>query len=618
MDTEESSMAFIKTRLPQKKTLTISGFSGVDFANDETEADAGRSPWAANMTADIAGRPVLRPGYVTLLDAEESINGIHFHKDAMLLHFGTAIAPVNVDNDGEYSIGTQYSGMSDVRSVSFYMNGKTYIMDGAHYICFDGSSFSEVTGYIPTTVINRLPAGGGTVLEAVNMLTGKRKNSFTADGVSTVYQLDGDGLSLTQVCVNVDGTELSENTDFTVDRGAGTVTFVTAPADDGGVDSITVTFELTANGKQRITACTTAELFGAGNAMRIFITGDPLYPNVDYMSGLYDPTYYPDTGYTKIGSDDTAILGYIKQYGSLVIVKEAQDGRGGLFLRQAASMDDGSIVFTVKEGVQGIGAINRTAFANVCGDPCILTGNGVYGLTSDAVTNQQSMQLRSWYINPRLINSESLGSAVLATWGRLLIAAVGTEMFVANTESKNRNRTGDFGYEWYHWTDVPSRVLKEHEGTLFIGTADGKLRRFKSVSEHGMNAYSDDGAGINAMWTTPLLDGGCFMKKKNICRRGTGILIKPFIRSSGEIFFTTDKSYRSVTGSYTSDVIDFDDIDFNRFTFNCRDNPKVEVSPKKFRGVLQFQMGVRHTAANEGFGILAMMITFTVRSYIKK
>ena len=132
-----------------------------------------------------------------------------------------------------------------------------------------------------------------------------------------------------------------------------------------------------------------------------------------------------------------------------------------------------------------------------------------------------------------------------------------------------------------------------------------------------MECYSDDGKGIEAIWTTPLMDGGDFLRYKSISRRGTGILAKPYARSSGEIFFTTDKSLMEVTNRFHMDILDFNDIDFNRFTFNLRDDPKVCINPKKIRKVLNFQMGIRHTAPNEGFGVLGIMITYALGGVIR-
>ena len=55
----------------------------------------------------------------------------------------------------------------------------------------------------------------------------------------------------------------------------------------------------------------------------------------------------------------------------------------------------------------------------------------------------------------------------------------------------------------------------EHDGKLYFGTDDGKVMVFSGE-------YADDGRAIDAIWTTPLLDGGNFMQEKNISRRGNG------------------------------------------------------------------------------------------------
>ena len=534
----------------------------------------------------------------------------------MIVHHGSTFSVVVVDEGGVYSIGSaQISGRGDAVSQSFHMNGVTYFLDGSKYTQYDGETFSDVEGFIPTTTIGREPTGGGELFEGVNMLTPYRKNSFSADGTASKYQLDGKDIADNSVTVWVGGEK--QTSGYTVDLANGTVTFTKAPADDSGVDSVVIQFAVKTSDREKILRCTHCALFGLGNDTRVFVTGDPQNKNTDYMSGLYDPTYFPDTGYTKIGSDDTAIMGYIKQYGDLIIVKEGQGGRGGLFLRSAVQQEDGTAIFSVMEGLQNIGAVSPYAFANINGDPVFLTENGVFGLATNSVTNQTCAQNRSWYVNPRLTAEEDMENAFAAIHGKYLMLAVNEKIYVANSEAKNGNRTSDFGYEWYYWTGIPVRVMAAHEGTLFIGTKEGQLRRLKDPTYDGVSAYSDDGKGIDAMWTTPLLDGGNFLRFKTIAKKGVGILAKPYARSSGEIFFTTDKVEGLKTAEYTFDILDFNDIDFNRFTFNLRDDPKVCVSPKKLRKVLNFQMGVRHTAPNEGFGILAMMITYSVGKFTK-
>ena len=53
-----------------------------------------------------------------------------------------------------------------------------------------------------------------------------------------------------------------------------------------------------------------------------------------------------------------------------------------------------------------------------------LSPGGVYGLDTNAVTQQRSVQLRSFFINPRLTRESSLGEAVGAVWGQFCVVCV--------------------------------------------------------------------------------------------------------------------------------------------------------------------------------------------------
>lgn len=593
-----------KTAPVRQKRITIDRFLGVDFANVETEVDTRRSPWAPNMVADKAGYPEKRPGYTCLQSYPGPVHGMGFFQGNMLVHAGTKLY------GPEKTI--LYSDMAERRSAFFHWEDKLYILDGSHYLVYDGAQAKEVEGFIPTTVIGREPSGGGTLFEAVNLLQPKRINSFVSDGAATEFLLDSMGIDTAEVAVWVDGEEKSEGEDYTVDREAGKVIFTQAPADSEGLDSVTIRFSKTVTGyRERICKCTIAGSFGLGNDSRVFLTGNPEYPNTDWQSGLYDPTYFPDTGYTRLGSENTAIMGYLKQYDSMIVVKEQMDDETGLFIRSAELTENGEAIFPVKEGIAGMGAVSPYAFGTLAGDPVFLSPGGVYGLDTNAVTQQRSVQLRSFFINPRLTRESSLGEAVGTVWGQFYVVCVNGHAYVANGSQTNENPMGGRGYEWYYWTDIPARVLREHDGRLYFGTDDGKVMVFSGE-------YADDGQAIDAIWTTPLLDGGNFMQEKNISRRGTGILTKPYARSSGEIFFSTEKSLMQVTREYTMDLMDFDDVDFNRFSFTMQDNPRVQISPKKFRKVLQFQMGVRNCVAGEGFGVLAMMVTFSMGNVTRR
>ncbi|MBQ5659015.1 MAG: hypothetical protein IIV02_05775, partial [Peptococcaceae bacterium] len=80
---------------PPLKTLSISKFRGVDFANNATQVASNRSPNAENIMSDLAGKPVKRTGYQTVGVFGDRINGIFRLKteqvEKFIVHAGTKL-----------------------------------------------------------------------------------------------------------------------------------------------------------------------------------------------------------------------------------------------------------------------------------------------------------------------------------------------------------------------------------------------------------------------------------------------------------------------------------------------------------------------------------------------
>lgn len=612
---------------PQTNYIVCRNFRGVDFATGVTEVDPSRSPDAPNMIADMAGFPQKRPGYKQIFSDSETnrINGLFFYitpqgQEQLVVHAGKKIYAITPDDDGDFAAGTStviYNLANDHKSTAFIFNDTFYFLDGANYLQYNGTGTAAdvcENAFIPTTVIGTPPAGGGTAFEAVNLLSPWRKNSFAADGTTKVFQLDATGIDDSDITVWIDGTQ---STAYTINRTKGQITFNTAPPDSKGVDNVVIQFAKTIAGyADKIKKCTIAAFYGAGNDSRIFVAGNPGEKNIDYQSGLYDPTYFPDTGYTKVGAENSAIMGYLKQYESLIIIKEQSDQDASLYLRTATFDGEGRAMFPIKQGIAGVGAISSYAFGNLADDAMFLSKDGVYGLDSNAVTQQRTAQMRSYYINPAL-KSENLQDACVAVWNGYYVLCVGGKAFLANSRQTNQNPTGGFGYEWYYWTNIPARCVIEHDGDLYFGSINGKVYKLRNPNEEGSLAYSDDGAAIDAQWSTPFFDGGDFMRLKNISKKGTGILAKPFSRSGGTIYYATERDFEKRVKSFSIDIFDFNDIDFDRFTFNTLDRPTVQATNTKERKVSMFQLIIRNNTINEAFGLFGIQIAYTLAAFKK-
>lgn len=613
-------------RNPAKYGRSFSEFRGVDFSTDPTQVDARRSPAALNLISDLSGFPEKRLGWRTIAQFPERINGLFYAvlqsgAGYFLVHSGNSLYRRQDGAEPELIGG----GLADGRSAAFVHAGRLFILDGSRYSVLTESeeglsllSVSEIA-FVPTTAIAMSPSGDGTAFEAVNLLTPLRKNSFAGTEGAKVYQLDAAELDDAPVTASVNGSPMEEGAGFTVDRETGAVTFASAPGaapNGAGVDNVVITFAKTVPGyAERIDRCRCFAFFGYNNDNRIFLSGDPEHKNTDWQSGLDDPTYFPDLGYTKIGSDTSAVMGYLKQQDSLIIVKEENDQDAELFLRTAALTEDGAVLFPVRQGAKGVGAISRHAFATLRDDPLFLSESGVYAITSDGVTDQRAVQKRSSRVDAKLCAEGGLSSAVSAIWNGYLILCVNGRCFVADSRQKSGS-SESFEYEWYYWDNVPARVFLAHDGALFFGTGSGGLARFNTDIET-VSRYSDDGAPITARWSTKAESFGDFTVRKTLQKRGCGVMIKPYSRSGVEVYYLTESSHKGLLCSANMDIFDFSDMLFSRVDFNTLDMPQVKPFNAKIRRFNLIQLVFENSRADEGFGIYGAKLSFSPENHLK-
>jgi len=610
------------------RTKKYERFRGVDFSTDPALVDDSRSPWAPNIVADMGGLPEKRPGWRTAETFEGQINGLF---DAVfggethrLVHAGTGL--YRRWDDGTES-ELLASGLPDERSTAVYMGGSLWIFTGGGlYRYHDGACApAEADAYAPLTVIARTPAGGGVSYEAVNLLTGKQRVGFLADGTSTVYALPYRDLDSVDA-VEVNGAAATGG--WTADLTAGTVTFAAAPAAPaaGAADNVVIAFTKTVAGyADRVNKCRAAIVWGVGAASdRIVATGNPDYPNCDFTCAYADGTYWPDTLYAVIGTDETAIMGYRRLGEYLAVVKEDNGQDSTVFLRSSALDGDGEAVFPVKPCLAGAGAVTRFGFGNIGDEQMILTGSGVCALTTNSLTAERIAQNRSFRIDPKLL-SEDLSEAVSCSYDGAYLIFVGGRVYGLDGRQPrayaSRNDTS-FVYECFYWENVPARcVLRCIEGgreSLWFGTEDGRVCRF-NTDQDGMERYSDDGAAIEAVWATRSDDDGDPMVLKTLVKRGGAVTIKPYARSGAKVLFRTDRdvvAWQAAQG--TMDIFDWEDIDFARFTFNANDGPAEIPFGRQVRKYKRLQILVKNDAVNEGFGVYAIVKHYAAGKFSKR
>lgn len=417
-------------------------------------------------------------------------------------------------------------------------------------------------------------------------------------------------------------------TDFSLCRAEGVLTFAEAPAapSAGNADALTVTFPKTVPAyADMINRCRIMSVYGAGSSDRLVLSGNPDFPNRDWISGFNDPSYFPDLGYSVVGLEDTAIMGYCRVGSSLAIVKEDKGNDTTVFFRSYAVDSEGNVSFPIRQAVTGVGAVSRGGFANLLDEPLFVSGTGIYAISVNNLTGDRAGQNRSFYLNARL-TSENLQEGEGVSWmGLYLLGFPNGHVYILDGRQPRTYRSeslGDFCYEGWYWENVPALCWLKHESKgmeeLFFGTEDGRVCRFNS-DRNIMECYSDDGEAIDALWATKLDDDGCATVLKTMIKRGCAVTLKPYSRSSAYISFRTDRDAAAKEAAYdTMDIFSWENIDFSRFTFDSNDSAREIFFGTKVKKYKRLQIIIRNNAVNEGFGIFAITKNYVEGNYAKR
>ncbi len=620
-----------KRRNIQRKTVIYGSFKGNDFSVDPSLVDTSRSPYAPNLISDIGGMPEKRLGWRVLHTLEKPINGVWYGEingqKAFIAHGGTKIYKFTAT-----SFDVIKEGINNAKSSAFFMRsaddtGKMYILTGNEYLCYDGTDCKNVSedAYVPTVIISRNPTGGGTVYESVNLLSPKRIDSFLGNSTDKTYQLSANNIeSVDKVEVMSDSGEWATlTTGYSVNLTSGKVTFtaVHEPVVTGQ-DNVKVTYSKTVEGyADRINKCTIADLYGLGGSNRVFLSGNSNYKAYDWYSDIFKPNYFPDLNYSIVGTSDTAIMGYQRLGKYQLIVKEDNQQDSTIFQRWGTLNDNGSVTFSVEQGIAGIGAISKKCFGTLADEPLFLSRQGVYAITSNNILAERTIRNRSFFVDAKLTKESNLKDAVACEWNGFFIVCINGNAYILDSKNKSyKERSSlsyDYNYECYYWTNIPAVCLLSVAGELYFGTADGQICKFNTdVSD--MSRYSDNGEAIVAIWTTKNDDDGSPHLYKTMQKKGCMVTIKPYTRSSAKIYLAKDGDPEELVKQENMDILDWDDIDFDRFTFNTNDSPQDIFMRAKVKKYKRLQIIIKNDAENEGFGIFQIAKTFVFGNYAKK
>ena len=602
------SVKFSIPESPSRSVLTISTFLGADFTNSPAAVDESKSPNCVNMIRDVPGKVRKCMGYQEIATYDGKINGFHMiHGDESgLVHAGTKI----------YHNGTVvYTGANDERSRSWQFGNNVYIVDGKALLVWNGTELKKASeiAKIPVVTIAKSPSGGGKSYEDLNLLQSGFTELFLGTASDTAYQLTFSGLDSTTVkayVLNSSGAwvEKKENTDFTVDRTNGIVNFTTAPGVSPvtGEDNVKITAYRTVAGyADRINKCCIGTQYGIKGAMdRLFLSGNPDYPNQDWFSGQNDPTYFSDTGYSCLGSSKSAIMGYSIINNYLATHKDEMETDQFIVLREGTLIDDEPAFRTVNT-LQGAGAIAKDSFGYLSSEPLFLTRLGVYAITAQDITGEKYGQNRSFYLNGKLLKEDNLENAFAFVYKDMYWLCINNVAYILDgLQPLQTDKSLPYStrqYAGFYRTNLPANCMWESEGDLYFGTINGKICKFYSDPDD-CNSYNDDGKAIESIWETPDINGRLFYKNKTF--RYMAVRLKAASVATLEIYAKKNNKWSFIKkDSASGRQFSFSNLSFSNFIFSSDKVQKIISTKLRIKKVDSACFRLFNSELNEPFGI---------------
>ena len=429
--------------------------------------------------------------------------------------------------------------LEEKKSSSVIFNNRLYIMDGSNCLVYDGANIKSImdddVAYVPTTYIDIITSGenadAGVQKENRNMLSPLFKHAFYADGSAVNFVLNESGATVKRVAVygeeaqqvsvesysvdtligvrvsfktsdgktyestdygetwyylNEDVTHELEGKSFYYTTGIG-VTFLLPPAAplDVGYPESHAGIEITARKQWRenngttpiersILDCTIACVYDN----RVFLSGNPRYPNRVFWSALNDPTYFPVINYEDMGVGDSPVTGMIPLPDALMVLKGDTQQDGSVYYLSPAETGDNLApkVYTKTSGLNGTGCLG--ACVNFLDDPVFISRFGLEAMGQLSVRLERAIEHRSSLVDAKLTTMD-LSRASMIEWNGYLVILTDGKIFMADSRQRYADEQGVMQYEWYYLED--------------IGIWDGQYTEYRYAKSMRQDMYLEDG-----------------------------------------------------------------------------------------------------------------------------
>jgi hypothetical protein len=280
--------------------------------------------------------------------------------------------------------------------------------------------------------------------------------------------------------------------EYFVNYAQGSISFKTkappVPQTDGQ-DNVSIEFKKTVAGyREKILNCTIATIFDN----RVFVSGNPNYPNCVWHCSLDDPTYFSDYDCYEEGLDTAAVTGLVAGNNALWVFREPSVENTTVFYHTPTIDADYGKIYPSTHSSIATGCVGKAI--NFNDDIVFFSERGMEGISGD-VTTEQIVAHRSSLVDRKLIAEPNYKNMVLAEWEGYLLVFIGNKCYLADSRTAF-TVDNHIEYEWFYWElEYSIKCAVTCGNVLYLGTDDGIF-----TLDTSNRFFTKD---IESYWVTP-------------------------------------------------------------------------------------------------------------------
>lgn len=608
-------MAQITAR-DRSQMLRISKWLGLNEAQDgDTNLKIGELSVMKNMRITREGHLQKRPGSRTRLDLSEAFAaytgaksdspracgawyGMVAGKEWLVVVYGGVAFKVTPGSWAAEALGS----MSQDDTFMFPFGGKLYFLNGKEYKVWDGTTFSDVTGYIPTIVTAATPQGGGTTLQQVNKLNGYRLVKYSPDGSAKTFQLPEKEIDeVTKVESKTKNVTIPS---YTVDKEKGTITFSTVI--EQGVNTVEVTYKKGDGDRSAVLGMRFAVSYNGTTDNRVFLYGDgtnkAIYSGLE-TTGTATAEYFPDLNEMAVGDKNTPITAMVRHFSRLLVFKNASAWSvqyGNIDIYDSTSI--AAFYVTPVNDILGCDAPGMAL--NVENNPVTLCAGSVYQWKSTNTSGNITRDER---------NATRVSDRVEVSIGSFDLSKTKVFNFIYDHEMyflyDGKALVWNYGNDtWYKFIDYPAEMLVAIDNYMY------SLHGSK-IKEFSRSYLNDDGEVIHILAET-----GSMALDKDWFKKYSGtiyISLKPETAARVNVTIETDRRSDYITRLVGSALSGFDHVSFAHWSFLTNRKPQQRRARIRANRAVYYKLIFSEDSASSTCTILATDVKFVYCGQVK-